>query len=69
MIGEGGARRTEAAPDIACDVTTLASVYLGGFTWARQAAALQARELRPEGIARADALFRTDRLPWCPEIF
>jgi len=25
--------------------------------------------LRAGGIARADALFRADRHPWCPEIF
>src|SRR5207249_1417602 len=26
-------------------------------------------EMRPGAIARADTLFRTERLPWCPEIF
>jgi hypothetical protein len=45
------------------------SVYLGGFTWAQQARALRVEELRPGALGHADALFRTDRAPWCPEIF
>ena len=40
-----------------------------GFTFAQLAAAGRAHELRAGGLARADALFRTDRAPWCPEIF
>jgi hypothetical protein len=50
-------------------VTALGSVYLGGFTWAQLARALRVTELRPGAIARADALFRHDVGPWCPEIF
>ena len=53
----------------ACDVTALGSAYLGGFTWAQLARALRVGELRPGALARADALFRTDRAPWCPAIF
>jgi hypothetical protein len=26
-------------------------------------------ELKPGAAALADAMFRTDALPWCPEIF
>jgi len=26
-------------------------------------------ERTPGGIERADALFRTDRAPWCPRVF
>jgi predicted acetyltransferase len=64
-----GTKRTDAAPDLRCDVTALGSVYLGGFTWAQLARALRVDELRPGAIARADAMFRTDRAPWCPEVF
>jgi predicted acetyltransferase len=69
QVGEGGSKRTEREPELRCDVTALGSVYLGGFTWAQLAQALRVEELRPGAIARADALFRTARAPWCPEIF
>ena len=37
---------------------------------AQLARALRVTELRPGGLARADALFaRYDPAPWCPEIF
>jgi len=68
-VGDGGVKRTESEPELRCDVTALGSVYLGGFTWAQLARALRVEELRPGAIARADALFRTARAPWCPEIF
>ncbi len=68
-VGDGGVKRVAEAPDLRCDVTALASVYLGGFTWAQQARALGVEEARPGALARADALFRTERAPWCPEIF
>jgi predicted acetyltransferase len=61
--------RTDDPADLGVDVTALGSVYLGGFTFAQLARALRVEELRPGGIERADTLFRTDRLPWCPEIF
>jgi predicted acetyltransferase len=67
---EGGtAERTEAEPELRLDVTALGSVYLGGFTFAQLARGLGVEELRPGAIERADALFRSDRAPWCPEIF
>ena len=61
--------RTDATPDLRLDVTTLASVYLGGFTFAELARALRVDEVSPGAIARADTLFHADRAPWCPEIF
>jgi predicted acetyltransferase len=64
-----GGRRIEAEPDLRVDVTTLGSVYLGGFTFAELARALRLEELSPGAIARADTLFQVDRAPWCPEIF
>jgi predicted acetyltransferase len=67
---EGGqAERTEAEPDLALDVTALGSAYLGGYGFAQLARSGRVEELREGAIARADALFRADRLPWCPEIF
>jgi predicted acetyltransferase len=68
-VARGGAERTSAAADLACEVQSLGCVYLGGFTFAALADALRVRELRPGAVARADALFRTDRRPWCPELF
>lgn len=68
-VGTGGAARTDAAPDLRCDVTALGSVYLGGFTWRELAQAFRATECRAGAIARADEMFRTDAAPWCPEIF
>jgi predicted acetyltransferase len=57
------------APDLACDVTDVAAAYLGGFGFTQLADAARVRELQPGGLARADALFRTARPPWCPKVF
>lgn len=67
---EGGkAARTDAEPDLALDVQALASVYLGGFTFAELAAAERVEELVPGALQHADALFASAPKPWCPEIF
>jgi predicted acetyltransferase len=67
---EGGeARRTDEQPELVLNVGELGSVYLGGFTFAELQRALRLEELAPGAVARADAIFRTDRAPWCPEIF
>jgi predicted acetyltransferase len=55
--------------ELEVDVTDLAATYLGAFTFAELAAAARVRELVPGAIERADALFRTDRAPWCPKVF
>ena len=68
-IGRGGAEKTAAEADLACDVSSLGCVYLGGFTFAQLARSMRVRELRAGAVARADALFHSDRAPWCPEIF
>ena len=60
---------TDDPPDLGCDVTDLAATYLGLFTWTQLGDAARARELQPGGLARADALSRTDRAPWCPRVF
>jgi predicted acetyltransferase len=61
--------RTDDAPDLRLDVGDLASAYLGAFTFERLGDALRAEELTPGAFARATALFRTSRPPYCPEYF
>jgi predicted acetyltransferase len=68
-LEEGAAKKTRAEADLACDVAALGSVYLGGFTFAQLVRGGRVEELKRGAAARADAMFRTDVLPWCPEIF
>ncbi len=56
-------------PDVRLDVQALGAAYLGGFSFARLAAAGRVEEAARGGLARADALFRVDAAPWCAEIF
>jgi predicted acetyltransferase len=69
---EGGAatvKATRAAPDVACDITDVGAAYLGAFTFSELADAGRVSEIASGGAARVDALFRTDRAPWCPKVF
>ncbi len=68
-VEDGGASRTSRRPDVRLDVQALASAYLGGFTFAELALAGRVEEGARGGIARADAAFRVDAKPWCPENF
>ena len=68
-VADGRARRTRASAHLRCDVTALGSVYLGGFSFSQLARGGRVEELRSGAAARADAMFVTDRHPWCPEIF
>jgi predicted acetyltransferase len=68
-IGRGGAERTDASPELELDITGLGSAYLGGFSFADLVRGSRAVELVSGASERADALFRTDAEPWCPEIF
>jgi predicted acetyltransferase len=68
-VGAGGVERTWDAADVACDVTALGSVYLGGVTWIDLGRSLRVAELQSGALARAQTLFRTDTAPWCPEMF
>jgi predicted acetyltransferase len=68
-LADGRAERTEAEPGIRLPVTALGTVFLGGFTFSELARAGRLEELRPGALETADAMFRADRLPWCPEIF
>jgi predicted acetyltransferase len=69
-LSNGACERTEDDADLRCDVTTLGSVYLGGFSFRQLFRAFRVEELRDGAIDRADAIFRRAGVaPWCPEIF
>jgi predicted acetyltransferase len=65
----GAASRTDDEADLALPVQSLAAAYLGGIPFPALARAGRVEELKDGALARADALFRWDRHPWCPEIF
>jgi predicted acetyltransferase len=69
LVEGGAASRTEADADLALDVADLGSAYLGGFTFRELSRAGRVVELREGAVERADAIFRSDVAPWCPEIF
>jgi hypothetical protein len=68
-VGANMVGRTKDDADLRCEVSVLASVYLGGFSWSRLSSALRLEELKPGAATRADAVFRVPCAPWCPEIF
>jgi predicted acetyltransferase len=68
-LEEGAASRTEDEPDLRLSVDALGSTYLGGFAFGDLARAGRVEELREGALERADAMFRSDRHPWCPELF
>jgi len=68
-LADGVAKRSGRSADLRLDVTSLGATFLGGFSFAQLARAGLVEEARRGGVARADALFATDRQPWCPEIF
>jgi predicted acetyltransferase len=68
-LADGRAKRTKASAQLRCDVTALGSAYLGGFSFSELVRGGRAEELRRGTAARADAMFASERAPWCPEIF
>jgi predicted acetyltransferase len=68
-VAEGVAKRSSRRPDLRLDVQSLGAVYLGGFSFAQLSRAGLVEEASRGGLARADALFASDRTPWCPENF
>jgi predicted acetyltransferase len=68
-LGPEGAARSRREPELRLDVAALGSAYLGGFSFGQLARAGRIEELAEGALNRADTLFRTDRYPWCPEIF
>lgn len=67
--GRPRVERTEDPADMALDITDLACLYLGAFSATDLAKAGRTTELTGGARLRADALFRTDRAPWCPQVF
>ena len=59
----------QAEPDLRLDVADLGAAYLGGVQFANLARAGRVAEARSGGLARADAMFATDRAPWCSTEF
>ena len=67
--GTGSVTRTDEPADLALDVSALGTLYLGGQTAARLAAAGLVAEQRPGAADRADRMLRTAARPWCPDSF
>ncbi len=67
--GEASVTPTRDAPDLAIDTSTLASAYLGGFTFAMLAAAGRVGECRDGAIECADRLFASNVVAWCSTPF
>jgi predicted acetyltransferase len=68
-VADGTAKRSQASPQLRCDVTALGSAFLGGFSFSELVRGGRVEELRRGAAARADAMFAPERAPWCPEIF
>jgi predicted acetyltransferase len=69
QLKDGTAERTEDTAELRLPVQSLGSAFLGGISFAELDRAGRVAELEGGALARADALFRWDRHPWCPEIF
>ena len=68
-LADGVAKRSSRRPDLRLDVQALGAAYLGGYSFAELSRAGLVEQTSRGGLARADALFASDRAPWCPEIF
>jgi predicted acetyltransferase len=60
---------TTASADLTLDVRELATLWLGDESAVRLAALGRVREDRAGAGREADALLRTSRRPWCPDMF
>ncbi|GGV48138.1 GNAT family N-acetyltransferase [Streptomyces griseoflavus] len=67
--GAGSCVRTTESADLSLDVAELAALWLGDESAVRLAALGRVREERAGAARQADALLRTSRRPWCPDIF
>ncbi|MEY9876038.1 putative acetyltransferase [Streptacidiphilus sp. MAP12-33] len=59
----------DAVVDFALDVSQLAAVYFGHSTLGRLAEAGLLEPRREGGLRAAQRVLRTDRAPWCPDVF
>ncbi|WP_406629911.1 GNAT family N-acetyltransferase [Amycolatopsis sp. WGS_07] len=67
--GKAECVRTDLAPDLSLDVSDLGSIYLGGTLPSVLARAGHVRAHHGEAASRADALFRSNRIPHCVHWF
>ncbi|MFE2553203.1 GNAT family N-acetyltransferase [Streptomyces sp. NPDC059355] len=67
--GTGECEATVEPADLRLDASALGSLYLGDESAVRLGALGRIVEERPGALALADAVFRTARRPWCPDIF
>ncbi|MEV0693231.1 GNAT family N-acetyltransferase [Streptomyces sp. NPDC050388] len=67
--GTGVCAATTADADLTLDVAELAALWLGDESAVRLAALGRVREERAGAARQADALLRTSRRPWCPDLF
>lgn len=69
QVEAGSVKRGRGRPDVRLPIAALGSAYLGGFGFAQLARSGLVEAGSPSGLARADALFRVDRAPYCGEMF
>lgn len=62
-------RPTGRSPDLALPVADLGACFLGANRFTTLAAAGGVEEMTPGALARADAMFASPVLPWCPVAF
>ncbi|MFI2425020.1 GNAT family N-acetyltransferase [Streptomyces sp. NPDC018955] len=67
--GTGSCAPTTESADLTLDVAELAVLWLGDESAVRLAALGRVREERAGAARQADALLRTSRRPWCPDVF
>ncbi|WP_156727470.1 GNAT family N-acetyltransferase [Streptomyces apocyni] len=60
---------TTRSAELSLDVGELGALWLGDASAVRLASLGRVREERPGAAATAEALFRTARRPWCPDVF
>jgi predicted acetyltransferase len=60
---------TDEPADLACSVSVLGSVFLGGASFRQLWRAGQVEDVWPGALERADAMFASDPAPWCPFAF
>ena len=61
-------RSVHEAPDLELEARDLAAAYLGTASFHSLARAGRVAERTPGSLARADAMFRWDPAPWCPNV-
>ncbi|MEU3950157.1 GNAT family N-acetyltransferase [Streptomyces sp. NPDC029526] len=67
--GTGSCTRTTDRADLVLDAAELATLWLGDESAVRLTALGRVREERAGAAREADALLRTSRRPWCPDMF